>query len=120
MPRRESAVAQLFSLGVMRATIQKLNMSLPYCDARTAHDILFVFRPPASGLLHVGDVIELDAHILDAPQTALHVPTGESFSIEIHKHDVHDLRLRSGQGTSRFPQQEGLTNAHQRPRQLWF
>lgn len=92
----------------MRATIQKLNMGLPYCDARTANDILFVFRPPASGLLHVGDIIELDPHILDAPQTAFHMPTGENFSIEIHKHDVHDLRLPSGHGKSRFPTPERL------------
>ena len=92
----------------MRATIQKLNMSLPYCDARTAHDILFVFWPPTSGLLHVGDVIELDPHVLDAPQTVLHIPTGESFVIVIHKNDVHDLRLPAGNGTSRFPTQERL------------
>lgn len=92
----------------MRATIQKLNMRLPYCDARTAHDILFIFRPPASSLLHVGDVIEFDPHILDAPQTALHVPSGENFSIELHKHDVHDLRLSAGHGASRFPTPERL------------
>jgi hypothetical protein len=92
----------------MRATIQKLNMSLPYCDARTAHDILFIFRPPTTGLLHVGDIIELDPDVLDAPQKALHVATGERFPIEIHKNDVHDLRLPSGHGTSRFPSPERL------------
>jgi hypothetical protein len=92
----------------MRATIQKLNMSLPYCDAKTEHDILFVFSPPTSGLLHVGDVIELDPHVLDSPQAALHTPTGERFTITIHKHDVHDLRLPSGHGTSRFPKPERL------------
>jgi hypothetical protein len=92
----------------MRATIQKLNMSLPYCDARTDHDILFVFRPPASGLLHVGDAIELDPRILGAPQTALHVPSGERFSIEIHSNDVHDLRLPAAHGASRFPSPERL------------
>ena len=92
----------------MRATIQKLNMSVPYCDARTAHDILFVFRPPVSGLLHIGDIIELDPHVLDAPQTALHVATGEGFTIEIHKNDVHDLRLPAAHGSSRFPSPERL------------
>ena len=31
----------------MPATIQNLNMTLPYCDARSDSDIPFVFRPPA-------------------------------------------------------------------------
>jgi hypothetical protein len=92
----------------MRANIQKLNMSLPYCDAQTDHEILFVFRPPASGLLHVGDVIEFDPHILDTAQSALHVESGERFSIEIHKKDVHDLRLPAAHGSSRFPSRERL------------
>jgi hypothetical protein len=92
----------------MRATIQKLDMSLPYCDAKTEHDILFVFRPPTSDLLHVGDVIELDPHVLDSPQPALHTPTGERFTITIYKQDVHDLRLPGGHGTSRFPKPERL------------
>jgi hypothetical protein len=92
----------------MRATIQKLNLNLPYCDAKTAHDILFVFQPPATGLLHIGDAIELNPHILDAPQTALHVSTGEKFTIEIRKNNVHDLKLPSGHGSSRFPSPERL------------
>jgi hypothetical protein len=95
----------------VRATIQKLNLSLPYCDARTANDILFVFQPPTTRLLHIGDVIEFDAHILDAPQKALHIPSGEKFTIEIHRNDVHDLRLPSGHGTSRFPSPERLCEA---------
>jgi hypothetical protein len=92
----------------MRAVIQKLNLNLPYCDAKTAHDILFVFRPPTKELVHVGDIIELDAHTLDAPQEILNVSTGEKFAIEIHKNDVHDLRLPSGHGKSRFPSRERL------------
>jgi hypothetical protein len=95
----------------MRATIQKLNTSLPYCDAKTEHDILFVFTPPTSCLLQVGDVILLDPHVLDAPQAAVNVPTGEKFTITIHKQDVHDLRSPSGHGKSRFPKPERLYDA---------
>lgn len=92
----------------MRATVQKLNVSLPYRDARTDHDILFVLRPPVSALLQVGDVIEFDPELFDAPQPALHVPSGRRFSIELHKHDVHDLRLPAAHGSSRFPSREKL------------
>ena len=92
----------------MNATIQKINMSLPYCDARTEHDILFVFRPPASNLLHVGDQIELDPHIIGESQLAIHIPTGEKFALELKKNNIHDLRLSAGHGTSRFPTPERL------------
>jgi len=65
----------------MHATIQKLNLHLPYCDAKTSSDILFVFRPTPSGL-HVGDVIEFDPQILEAPQTAKNISTRAAFSLE--------------------------------------
>ena len=95
----------------MRAVIQKLNWNLPYCDAKTAHDILFVFRPPTNGLLHVGDPIEINQNILDTEQTAMHIPTGEKFKIEIRKNDVHDLRLPCKHGSSRFPSPERFCEA---------
>jgi hypothetical protein len=90
----------------MRATIQKLNANLPYCDAKTAQDILFVFIPPSPDLLHLGDVIEFEPQYFDAPQVVLNVSTGKKFTVELHKNDVHDLRLPNGHGKSRFPSQE--------------
>jgi hypothetical protein len=92
----------------MRAVIQKLDLNLPYCDAKSAQEILFVFRPPSKELLHVGDIIELDALALDASQEILNVSTGEKFAVKIYKNDVHDLRLPSGHGKSRFPSRERL------------
>ena len=53
----------------MRATIQKLNMALPYCDARSDSDILFVFRPPATGL-HLSDVLEFDQTVIESASVA--------------------------------------------------
>ena len=90
----------------MRATVQKLNLTLPYCDAKTATDILVVFRPPASPLLHVGDVLDVDLLQLDTQQTIRNVSRGSSFSAVIHSHDIHDLRLPGGHGTSRLPSVE--------------
>jgi hypothetical protein len=89
----------------MRATIQKLNMHLPYCDAKTNSDILVVFRPPPSGL-HIGDVIEFDPQVLEVPQTARNISTGAAFTMELRERDIHDLRLPAAHGSSRFPSPE--------------
>ncbi len=94
----------------MRATIQKLNMALPYCDARSDTDILFVFRPPATGL-HLGDVIEFDDGILEAEQIAQNISTGERFTIHLRERDIHDLRLPAAHGSCRFPSPERFNDA---------
>ena len=60
----------------MRAIVQKLNPSLPYCDAKTATDILVVFRPPTAPALRVGDVLDVDLFQLDSQQTVYNVSRG--------------------------------------------
>ena len=94
----------------MRATIQKLNMTLPYCDARSDSDILFVFRPPATGL-HVGDIIEFDHTVIESAQTARNISTGQEFPIHLRERDIHDLRLPAAHGSSRFPSPERFNDA---------
>ena len=94
----------------MRATIQKLNWALPYCDARTDNDILFVFPPTTTGL-HLGDVIEFDHTILEADQSARNVSTGETFVIHLRDRNIHDLRLPAAHGSSRFPSPERFNDA---------
>jgi hypothetical protein len=94
----------------MRATIQKLNMTLPYCDARSESDILFVFRSPATGL-HLGDVVEFDHTIIEASQTARNVSTGETFQIHLRERNIHDLRLPAAHGSSCFPSPERFNDA---------
>lgn len=89
----------------MRATIRKLNTKLPYCDAQSDNDILFVFCPPSSGL-HLGDVIEFDPQITEKSQTARNINTGSTFPIELSQRDIHDLRLPATHGSSRFPSKE--------------
>jgi hypothetical protein len=89
----------------MRATIQKLNMELPYCDAKSSNDILFVFRPPPSGL-HLGDVIEFDHRVLERPQMVRNISTGAAFTAQFRDRDIHDLRLPAAHGSSRFPSPE--------------
>ena len=94
----------------MRATIQTLNMALPYCDARSDNDILFVFRPPATGL-HLGDIIEFDHAVIEADQTARNLSTGEMCTIHLRERDIHDLRLPAAHGSSRFPSPERFNDA---------
>jgi hypothetical protein len=86
----------------MRATIRRLDTKLPYCDAQTGNDIVFVFRPPPSGL-RVGDVIEFDHHVLEVPRVAQNVTLGTTFTVQLREQDIHDLRLPAVHGSSRFP-----------------
>ena len=92
----------------MHATIQKLNSSLPCCDAKTATDILVVFRPPASPPLHLGDVLDVNLFQMDCEQTIHNISRGFSFPAVIYSNDIHDLRLSGGHGTSRTPTAERL------------
>ena len=94
----------------MRATIQKLNIPLPYCEARSENDILFVFRPPETGL-NLGDVVEFDHRIIEATQTARNVTTGKAFQLHWREQDIHDLRLHSAHGSSRPPSPERFIDA---------
>jgi hypothetical protein len=94
----------------MRATIQKLNMTLPSCEARSDNDILFAFRPPAAGL-HVGDIIEFDHTTIEASQAARNITTGETFQLHLRERDIHDLRLPTEHGSSRFPTPERFNGA---------
>jgi len=89
----------------MRATIRILNLKLPYCDAQSSNEILFVFSPPTTGL-HVGDLIEFDHKIRQAPQIAQNVSTGKAFTIHLQEMDIHDLRLPAAHGSNRFPSAE--------------
>ena len=87
----------------MHATIQQLNPKLPYCDAKTATDILIVFCPPTSPALRLGDLIDVDLFQLDCEQTVHNVSRGFSFPTVIKSNNIHDLRMSGGHGTSRFP-----------------
>jgi hypothetical protein len=105
----QTGFSKPFSFGsedLMHATVQKLNLNLPYCDAKTATDILVVFRPPTSPALRLGDVLDVNLFQLDCEQTIHNVSRGFSFQAVIKSNDIHDLRMNGGHGTSRFPSAE--------------
>jgi hypothetical protein len=94
----------------MCATIKKLNLALPYCDARSGSDIFLVFRPPMTGL-HFGDIIEFVPTVIEADQTARNVTTGEVFQIYLRERNLHDVRLPAAAGSARFPSPERFNDA---------
>jgi hypothetical protein len=90
----------------MKATVISQSIPLETCSARTDSDVLAVFRVPTGASIDLGDVLELDLLALDSPQEITNTTKGHRLSIEVRSHDVHDLRLPSGHGTSRFPSTE--------------
>jgi hypothetical protein len=76
----------------VRATIHKLNMTLPYCVARDERDILFAFLPPPTGL-HLGDVIEsISPSSSHRRPPGILVP-GRNSRFILRERAIHDLRL---------------------------
>ena len=90
----------------MQATVQKVNLSLPYCDAKTPNDILIVFKPPFDAIPHVGDILDVDLMTLDQEQTITNLNQDQKYRITIKSNDLHDLRLPASHGSSRFPSVE--------------
>lgn len=95
----------------MQAVVQKVNLKLPYCDAKTSNDILVVFRPSMTNPPHLGDILDFDLLKLDCEQTVSNLTLSTSFPVTIQSNDVHDLRLPSGHGTSRLPSIERRTSS---------
>lgn len=90
----------------MKATVISQSLPLGTCSVRTDTDVLAVFRLPSGASIDLGDVLELDLLALDRPQEITNATKGQRLSIEVRSHDVHDLRLPAGHGTSRFPAPE--------------
>ncbi len=87
----------------MRAFIVKVNPHLPTAEARTSKDIMVAFQPPRDGSISLSDELEIDLERLDTIQDVTNLTTGQTVRLKLEKHNVHDLRLPSGHGTSRFP-----------------
>jgi hypothetical protein len=90
----------------MKASVVKLNLYLPLCEARTRNDSVIAFRPPVDGSISLSDELEFDLEDLDVEQDVLNLRTGETVRLKVEKQNVHDVRLPGGHGTSRFPSLE--------------
>jgi hypothetical protein len=86
----------------VRASVIRLNADRTAAEARTANDILIAFSCPP-GSVSLSDLLELDLNVLDTRQDVLNLTTAGRFPLTIETHNVHDLRLPDGHGTSRFP-----------------
>jgi hypothetical protein len=87
----------------MKATVVKLNLYLPSCEARTRNDIIIAFRPPVDGSIRLSDELEFDLERIDTEQDVMNFRTGQTIRLKVEKQNVHDVRLPGGHGTSRFP-----------------
>ena len=86
----------------MRATVVRLTKE-GACEARTENALLLVFTPPTGSTPHLNDVLAFDQLSLDSNVSVTNVTRGQRFMMHIAAHNVHDLRLPSGHGTSRVP-----------------
>ena len=78
------------------------------CRVQLANDILVVFTEPADTPLALGDSLWFDNLRLDATVLVRNLTRRSTFEVYVASHDVHDLRLPSGHGTSRTPSLERL------------
>jgi hypothetical protein len=94
----------------MKAKVVKFSTGTGSAVAVSGNAIAIAFRIPECGI-DLGDVIDIDTNALDQVQVARNLTTGTGFQVVISKHDVHDLRLPVGHGTSRFPSADRLREA---------
>jgi hypothetical protein len=87
----------------MKATVVKLNLYLPSCEARTRNEIIIAFRPPVDGPIRLSDELEFDLERIDAEQDVINFRTGQTIRLKVERQNVHDVKLPGGHGTSRFP-----------------
>jgi len=95
----------------MHATVQKVNLSLPYCEAKTANDILVVFTPPLDWPPQLGDTLDIDLLSHDCEQAIQNLSQGNQFVATIKSNNIHDLRLPASHGTSRTPKADRIFEA---------
>jgi hypothetical protein len=95
----------------MRAIITSFNRGLGNYQARTDNDIALSFSIRDGQHLGLNEYIEVDLPNLVTLQSVVRVADGRIIAVKLGAHDIHDLTLRSGHGTSRFPSPERLGGA---------
>jgi hypothetical protein len=95
----------------MRAVITSLNRETGNYQARTDNEIALAFGVRDGQHFDLNEYIEVDLPNLIAVQSVIRVSSGHAVAVELHTNDIHDLRLRSGHGTNRFPSPERLAEA---------
>jgi hypothetical protein len=88
---------------LMKATVVKLNLYLPSCEALTGNEIIIAFRPPVDGSIRLSDELDFDLERVDTEQDIVNLRTGQAIRVKVEKQNVHDVKLPGGHGTSRFP-----------------
>ena len=95
----------------MRATVTLFNRATNNYQARTENDIGVSFSIVDGQHLKLGELLEVDLPNLVAVQSVVRVADGKTIAVKLGAHDLHDLNLPSGHGTTRSPSPERLAGA---------
>ena len=93
----------------MKATVNTMKPvgswapGVTYIEATTANKILIIFNRSDTGVVSLGDQIDIDLKNLDVVQKIQNLSKGSVFAQMIKTNDVHDLLLPIRHGGSRFP-----------------
>ena len=72
-------------------------------QAVATNGVAIAFAEPEGAALRLSDVLAVDLEIIGVEQLVANLTTGRPFKLALPERDVHDMRLPSGHGTSRFP-----------------
>jgi hypothetical protein len=95
----------------MKAIIVGFNRSLGNYRARTENDIPLSFSIADGTDLKLNEELEVDLPNLARLQSLVRLSDAKIIKIKIGRHDLHDLRLPVGHGTTRTPAPERLNGA---------
>jgi hypothetical protein len=95
----------------MRAIVSSFNLSSNNWHARTDNDIALSFSILDGSRLQLNEELDVMLPTLLLTQTLLRRTTGSLVSIRLRANDMHDLRLPSGHGISRSPNEARLSDA---------
>jgi len=92
----------------MRGIVTQINAHRS-CSVKLRNDILVVFAEPKGSSLQIGDELELQGNILGGACSIKNVSQANTFSVQIERRNLHDLRLPMDHGSSRTPSEERLS-----------
>lgn len=95
----------------MRATVTSFNLAINNYQARTENDIAISFSIVDGQRLKLSELLDVDLPNLVVLQSVVRVADRKTIAVKLGAHDLHDLNLPSGHGTTRSPSSERLAGA---------
>ena len=86
----------------MRGIVTQINVHRS-CSVKLSNDILVVFAEPKGLSLQIGDELEFQGNIPGEACSIENVSQANTFTVQIERRNLHDLRLPMEHGSSRTP-----------------